>query len=38
VSPLRRLPLAEKRLSLALRGRYRLESVRLFDEELVLAV
>ena len=38
VSPVRRLASVEKKLSLALRGRYRLESVRLFDHELVLAV
>jgi DNA-binding MarR family transcriptional regulator len=38
VSPIRRLTLVEKKLSLALRGRYRLESVHLFDHELVLAV
>ncbi|MBT9558229.1 MAG: hypothetical protein IV100_19505 [Myxococcales bacterium] len=33
-----RLTHIEERLSLALRGRYRLESIRLFDHELVLAV
>ena len=38
VSPLRRFARAEERLPLALRGRYRLESVRLFEHELVLAM
>ena len=37
VSALRRLSRVEERLPLLLRGRYRLESVRLFDHELVLA-
>lgn len=38
VSQVRRSAAVEDRLSLALRGRYRLETVRLFDLELTLAV
>jgi hypothetical protein len=38
VSAVRRCTFEEERLSLALRGRYRLESVRLLDHMLVLAV
>jgi len=38
VSPVRALTSLEKRLSLSLRGRYSLQSVRLFGHELVLAV